>query len=234
MALTGDLETMPVRELLGWLATRRATGQLTLSRGMVVRRFHLRKGQVLMASSSEADGLLGQLLLSEGLVTAQQLEGVLGRRARSRARLGKALEQAGLVDAGVLGRVLSDKVERLLRDSLVWGEGAFHFQVGAQPRRQAAVATAVDLAALLARAADGKRPAPAAEAEVAVTDADVIEARPLGAERRRAARWRERLGLPLAVSEDRDGAEDAVGEEDAATPPSLAAGDDDETPPAAA
>jgi hypothetical protein len=229
MALTGDLETMPVRELFGWLATRRATGQLTLSRGMVVRRFHLRKGQVLMASSSEADGLLGQLLLSEGLVTEKQLAEVLGRRARSRARLGKALADAGLVDAVTLGRVLAGKVERLLCDSLGWGDGSFHFQVGAQPRQQSTVATAVDLDALLARAPRRKRSAAAVDDEVAVTEADVIEARPLGPERRRAVRWRERLGLPLAVSEAPD-----AGEGDGVGGDAGVMGDDDETPPAAA
>ena len=33
MALQGDVSTIPVRELLGWLAGRRASGTLSLSRG---------------------------------------------------------------------------------------------------------------------------------------------------------------------------------------------------------
>ena len=42
MALQGDVTTVPVRELLAWLARRRATGILSLSRGMEVWRFQLR------------------------------------------------------------------------------------------------------------------------------------------------------------------------------------------------
>jgi hypothetical protein len=52
MPLEGDLETMAVAELLGWLAERRATGQLTMTQGMVARRFHLRGGRVMLASST--------------------------------------------------------------------------------------------------------------------------------------------------------------------------------------
>jgi len=216
MALEGDLQTMAVREVLGWLAARKATGQLTLSRAMVVRRFHLRKGQVLMASSSEEETLIGRLLVEQGLVTETQLGKVLGQRGRSRARLvgpersegtrlrqqpiiGKALTEAGLIDEPTLARVLADKCERLLQDTLHWTEGSFHFQVGSQPRRQAGVASPLDLAALLARTSAAGR-----AAEVAITDDDVIEAVPLGVERRRATAWRARLGAAMVVTDDDD------------------------------
>jgi len=46
MALQGDVRTIPVRELLAWLARRRATGTLSLSRGMEVWRFQLRAGRL--------------------------------------------------------------------------------------------------------------------------------------------------------------------------------------------
>src|SRR5687767_6876708 len=129
MALEGDLRTMPVRELLGWLAERKATGQLSLSRGMVARRFHLRAGRVNLASSTEEASLLGRLLVEAGLLDEKRLQQVLGSRssAASRARLGKTLVEAGLVSAADIARVLASKVERLLSDALTWTDGAFHF-----------------------------------------------------------------------------------------------------------
>lgn len=181
MALHGDLSTMPVRQLLTWLAERRATGQLSLSHAMVVRRFHLRGGRVMLASSSEEPNLLGRLLVERGLIKEAELDRVLSQRGRTRPRLGKALAEAGLVSPAVLGQVLAEKVERLLTGALTWTEGTFYFDDTAPARRQAAVATAVDLASVLERAAGDEPPG---EEAVAVTDADVIDTQPLAGERR--------------------------------------------------
>ena len=194
MALEGDLRTMPIRELLGWIADRKATGQLSLSRGMVARRFHLRSGRVMLASSTEEASLLGRLLVEAGLVDEGRLLQVLGSRSAgpSRARLGKTLVEAGLVSADDIARVLADKVERLLADALTWTEGTFHFDESAPPRAQAAVSTAVNLAVILERPVPRTRSA-ARDRVVPVSDADVIEIRPLterrvGARRGKAAR----------------------------------------------
>ena len=53
MAFEGDVATFPVGDLLAWLAQRRATGVLSLTRRLTARRFHLRAGQVRLVSSSE-------------------------------------------------------------------------------------------------------------------------------------------------------------------------------------
>jgi len=63
MAFEGDVATFPVGDLLAWLAQRRATGVLSLTRRLTARRFHLRGGQVRLVSSSEQEMLLGQLLV---------------------------------------------------------------------------------------------------------------------------------------------------------------------------
>jgi hypothetical protein len=182
MALQGDLSTMPVRQLLTWLADGRATGQLSLSHAMVVRRFHLRGGRVMLASSSEEPNLLGRLLVERGLVKEAELERVLDQRGGTRPRLGKALAEAGLVSPAALSQVLAEKVQRLLTGALTWTEGTFYFDDEAPARRQAAVSTSVDLAAVLelARGA-GRR---SGEETMAVTDADVIEMHSIAGERR--------------------------------------------------
>jgi hypothetical protein len=169
MALQGDVATIPLRDLLGWLAARRASGTLSLSRGMVAWQFHLREGRVLLASSSAKETLLGRLLVERGLIDETQLASALDRCRRSRARLGRTLTRAGLVKASELSRVLAEKAQRLLEEALTWGDGRFFFDDTALPRRRPAVATTFDLAALLERAV-----ARVADAH-AVTDADVIE-----------------------------------------------------------
>jgi hypothetical protein len=176
MALQGDVSTMPVRELLSLLARTRATGRLSISRGMEARRFHLRDGQVVLASSSERKQLLGKLLVDRGLLDQAQLARALKDRPTPTARLGRTLSKAGLVPANALAQVLADKIEHLLNDLLTWQDGQFHFDPGvaAEPEEvPTGVSASIDLEALLSRHAEQ-----AAKTWV-VADADVIEAVPL-------------------------------------------------------
>jgi hypothetical protein len=168
MALQGDVRTVPVRELLSWLARRGATGTLSLSHGMVVRRFQLRGGRVEMASSAARDTMLGHLLVERGLITEAQLVEALERGRRTRARLGRTLTRAGLVSAADLSEVLARKVEDLLEETLSWSDGRFFFDDETRPgRHPALVHSAVDVEAVMGRIQ---------AAPVAVSDADVLEA----------------------------------------------------------
>src|SRR5688572_24565694 len=123
MPLQGDLHTIPPRELLGWLAQRRASGTLSLSCEMTTWQLQLREGAVSLASSSSEETLLGRLLIERGLLDEQQLAAILEQRGRSKARLGKMLMRAGLVTIADLEWVLAEKVERLLADTLGWNDG---------------------------------------------------------------------------------------------------------------
>jgi hypothetical protein len=189
MALQGDVATFPLRDLLEMLARTRASGRLSVSRGMAARRFHLVQGRVMLASSSDEQTLLGRLLIERGLIDQQQLDQALATRtaatSRGRSRLGKALTEAGLVSAEQLASVLAEKTERMLIDTLGWHEGHFYFDDEAAPRRPAAVTSVVDLAELLGRAGAKRPPA----RTLVVADNDVIEMRTLAeAEPRRRKR----------------------------------------------
>jgi hypothetical protein len=200
MALEGDVRTFPLADLFAWLTTRRASGVLSLTRGMTTRRFHLSRGQVRLVSSSEQDMLLGQLLIEHKLLDATTLASTLAGRGRSRARLGRLLTRGGLVTPRQLQTILTEKVRRLLADALTWSEGRFFYEPspdaateavaaaeavvtpGARPRRARAdsrwgIAVAVDLAAALEQIRGETRAAPADDC-VAVGDDDVIEALP--------------------------------------------------------
>jgi hypothetical protein len=166
MALQGDVRTVPVRELLGWLARRRATGTLSLSRGMMVWRFLLRSGRVEMASSADRETMLGHLLVERGLIDQAQLDAALEEGRKTRARLGKTLARKGLVSAAALADLLSAKVEALLAEALSWTDGRFFFDDEPLPRQRPAVRTAIDLRAIIGRPASKALP---------VADADVLE-----------------------------------------------------------
>lgn len=169
MAFEGEVRTMPVRDLLEWLARRGATGTLSLSHGMVVRRFHLEAGRVTLASSSEQGQLLGQMLVDMGRIDAGALEGVLRERNRYGERLGITLTLAGLLSEAEVAEVLRGKVRMLLTDALTWREGRFVYEDGEPTLGRPLVPMMFDVRELLA-AADA-----VFEDETLVTDTEVIE-----------------------------------------------------------
>jgi hypothetical protein len=176
MAVQGDVSTLPVRELLGWLARTQASGTLSLSRGMVAWRFELRAGRVELASTTERGSMLGRMLVDRGLLDESQLAAALERGRHSRARLGRTLTRVGLLTPAEVEGVMAAKVETLLEAALSWTEGRFFFDDEAVPSRRPAVPTEIDLAAVIGR----PEPQP-------VSDADVLEVREIGLPPGRAA-----------------------------------------------
>jgi hypothetical protein len=128
MAFEGDVATFPVGDLLAWLAQRRATGVLSLTRGLTARRFYLRAGEVRLVSSSEQEMLLGHLLVERALLKPEALAQALAARGRSRARLGRLLTRGGLVPRAELQAILADKTRRLLADAIAWRDGRFFYE----------------------------------------------------------------------------------------------------------
>ena len=187
--LEGDIDTYPLGELLAWLARSRATGVLTLARGMTIRRFHLRAGHICLVSSSEQELLLGQILVERKVLGESALAKALAGRGRSRTRLGRLLLRGGLVTQKQLRSILGEKVRRLLADALTWDGGRFLFeavepgQAGRRARR-GEIGVAIALDAVLEQIDSNPATAQAARASdgcLVVEDGDVIES--LAAER---------------------------------------------------
>jgi len=194
MAFEGDVATFPVGDLLAWLAQRRATGVLSLTRRLTARRFHLRAGQVRLVSSSEQEMLLGQLLIERAILGPEALAQTLASRGRSRARLGRLLARGGLVTPAQLQAILAEKTRRLLADAITWQEGRFFYEAAdedagetvrrrrARSEDQRAVAVVVDLAAALEQIRSEAEAHPDAGADggkyLDIDDGDVVETVP--------------------------------------------------------
>lgn len=220
MALQGDLQTVPLRDVLGWLSVRRASGTLSLSRGRVARRFQLRGGRVMLSTSTEEEMLLGRLLMARGLIDGEQLQNALTDGDGVRPRLGTALIRAGLVSADDLRGVLTDKVRRLLLDALAWRDGGFYFDDTPPAPRRPTVSAIVGLADLLTAALDPAAldglPALDDADDVIVADEDIIEIIELTQPRRppkappRKARPRKRRQPALDAAAADEAAETAA------------------------
>ena len=68
MAISGDLKTMPLVELLQWAGGNGKTGVLELERNQVSKRIAFREGRVVGCSSDDPAKLLGRFLISRGKI----------------------------------------------------------------------------------------------------------------------------------------------------------------------
>ncbi|HVN77117.1 MAG TPA: DUF4388 domain-containing protein [Thermoanaerobaculaceae bacterium] len=134
--LAGNLRTMPVPELLQWLASGRATGTLVVSNGVVERQICFANGEIVAAGSSDPREYLGHFLVSHGFITEQQLSAAMAQQELTRVLLGKILVDNGFVSPGDLNRMLELKVREGIYDLFTWTDGEFRFAEGRLPAYQ--------------------------------------------------------------------------------------------------
>jgi hypothetical protein len=129
--LSGDFSTMPVKDLVAYLGSRRATGTLRVTWAGVRKLILLRDGQVLSASSNQPREFLGQFLINMGHLSEEQFSKAYATQRETRVPLGKILVMAGLVTEQTVRSALTLKFREALLDMFRWEEGEFSFDAGA-------------------------------------------------------------------------------------------------------
>jgi hypothetical protein len=127
MAITGNLETMSLAELLQWLANGRQTGTLIVDNGSVEKKIFLRNGAVLSSSSSDPRGFLGHFLVSKGVISEEDLAKAMAIQSEQGMLLGEILVEGGAIDQEMLDYMLRLKAEENIYDLFAWEQGHFEF-----------------------------------------------------------------------------------------------------------
>ena len=148
VSLTGDLATMELLDLLGWLALRRKTGTLHVRSRAVHKQLVLREGALQACHSNDPRETLGQFLVRDRLITEEDLFKALLRQEQERRRLGAILVADGVLTADQVKRALRANGTEAVYDLFLWTEGRFDFQDREQPREQA-VDLKLDLASVV-------------------------------------------------------------------------------------
>lgn len=122
----GTLDRTPPVVLFRNLYSDRTTAQLLLSRRGEERTFWWDKGQLVWASSNREAQIVGETLRTFGLADEAVLftafERVLAEPGRG---LSKALSETGAVPAFVADACVRALAERILFDTLTWGDGSY-------------------------------------------------------------------------------------------------------------
>lgn len=131
--LTGNLRTMSLPDLMQWAAAGRKTGTLSLKNGPLHKKIYFQDGAIIGSSSDDNREYLGQFMLSEGIITEQQLKDAFDLQAQTKVMLGRILVKKGLVSEAKVGDVLRLKAEETIYSLFLWVEADFEFMEGELP-----------------------------------------------------------------------------------------------------
>jgi hypothetical protein len=131
MPVFGDLGTMPLTDVLQWIAEAGKTGILEIERGQEQRRIEFCKGFVSACASDAAEGRFGQFLVARGRLTPEQLEEALALGRKDGARLGYIAVERGWMARSEVSRLLASYIEERLQALFAWESAIFRFYAGA-------------------------------------------------------------------------------------------------------
>jgi hypothetical protein len=129
----GSLSSMALTDLLQWASRAQKTGTLVLSDERIAKRIHFLGGLVIGSSSTDPGDYLGQVLLSEGLISEEHLREAMAMQARTKVMLGRLLVQRGIVSEERVAAVLKHKAEETIFSLFLWTDGEFEFLDGDLP-----------------------------------------------------------------------------------------------------
>ena len=135
--IQGSLKTMPLSDLVQWLAAAHKTGTLVVEGPNYTTRVIFRDGTIISSSSTDPRSYFGQFLLAYTQLTEEDLRRAFALQEKSRVRLrrniyiktllGKILSDEGLLRESEIMRVLRIKSEETILNAFLWPDGSFRF-----------------------------------------------------------------------------------------------------------
>jgi hypothetical protein len=128
--LTGGLRVMELSDILDWIARRGRTGTLHLKARSTHERLVVKDGLLDATSSNDPRHMLGQFFIRDAALTEQQLFEALLRQETDKRLLGVILISQGLITSEQLERALRGCAEETVYDLFLWPDGRFEFKAG--------------------------------------------------------------------------------------------------------
>ena len=133
MELKGNLDTMPIPDILQWIADSQKTGTLVLTYKTERKEIYFKEGLIVSASSNLNKDRFGVLVVKEGYVTQEELLQLLDESKQKGKLLGKLCVEKGLITEENARRMLQQQAEKIIESLFHRQEGEFVFQEGKLP-----------------------------------------------------------------------------------------------------
>jgi uncharacterized protein DUF4388/putative pyrroloquinoline-quinone binding quinoprotein/PEGA domain-containing protein len=136
VSLQGQIEETGLGPIIQTLSLNRYRGTLRIETEANSQFFFISEGEIVLVRQVKRDPVrLGDLLVSAGHLTEEQLESALNEQRKSGRikRLGKTLVDLGLVDEDKIEQAVRDKFEEDFLDLFLLDRGRFEFIFGLTP-----------------------------------------------------------------------------------------------------
>lgn len=134
MGFRGDLEDLPLQDILYVISSHGKSGLLTLQTQSHDISLKFDRGAVASVTTSDGSLKIGQLLVSQGYVNEEQIEQALGLQAVNpdSARIGDVLIEVGYVTREQIQDAVNAQLEASIFRILVQSGGTFSFEPTSQ------------------------------------------------------------------------------------------------------
>ena len=138
MAIKGSLKEASLADVLQLLAMGGKTGCLSVTDRASFGYIYFDRGRITYASMLNRRDRLGDLLMKEGRLTAEQLaEAVHHQETSPQKRLGEILVGRGWLKKEELDRYIRMQIEDAIFYLFTWSQGSFYFEPGQRPEGEA-------------------------------------------------------------------------------------------------
>jgi tetratricopeptide (TPR) repeat protein len=137
MAIRGSLREASLPDVLQLLAMGKKSGCLSVSDRQQFGSIHFERGRISHAAIVNRRDRLGDILVKQGLVSAQALEAAIADQAtHPQRRIGDLLVASGHLKREQLHQYLKQQIEEAVYLLFTWSQGTFMFEPDVQPDPQ--------------------------------------------------------------------------------------------------
>lgn len=123
--VAGDLELMPLAEIVAGIESRAKTGMLKVAQGEVTKTFYFHDGAVVFVNSNQAGERIGEFLTGIGCLDLNRLQTLLQESRRRGVPFSADLLSEKVMERKSLETALTQLIVIALADALRWREGSF-------------------------------------------------------------------------------------------------------------
>ncbi|MFY9942704.1 MAG: DUF4388 domain-containing protein [Desulfobacterales bacterium] len=151
MNLKGDFDPSSLASILQLLSNEKKTGVLRVVNDDNEVRIFIQDGAIIYAMGSQKEGRLGHLLISKGMITADQLQQCLTEARSQKLAMGKILVGRGFISPEQLKTVIRKQAEFIIFNLFFWDQGSFEY-TDARLNLNGLVVTRLDIMSIILEA----------------------------------------------------------------------------------
>jgi len=128
----GQLGAFSLGDIFQSLSLNRQSGTLSIDDGSRQKKIYFAEGSITLLSSSRRVRL-GEMLVSTGKISEEDLDLAIRLQRQNRKLLGQILVDEGFCDQADINRILRYQIEGEIYDLFLWKTASFEFIAGAMP-----------------------------------------------------------------------------------------------------